>query len=137
MAHIPQRNTHLRWTTRTSERAQLIHDEETNTYLNYRQLLQHQKYSEIWSKSLANEFGRLTKAEENRTRFTMGGDRINYPDDCGTPTMDMILFKKLINSIISTPNAKCLMMNINDFYLNTPMNDQSTCASNSQTYQKK
>ena len=35
MARIPQRNTHLRRTTRTSERAQLIHDEETNTYLNY------------------------------------------------------------------------------------------------------
>ena len=145
------------------ERAQLIHDEETNTYLNYQQLLQHPKYNEIWSKSSANEFRRLTnglkdkqvkgtntmqfirkedvpasrikdvtyssftcdfrpnKAEENRTRLTMGGNRINYPDDCGTPTADMILFKILVNSIISTPNAKCLMMDIKDFYLNTPM----------------
>jgi hypothetical protein len=51
----------------------------------------------------------------------MGGDRINYPDDCGTPTADMILFKILTNSIISTPNAKCLMIDIKDFYLNTPM----------------
>jgi hypothetical protein len=51
----------------------------------------------------------------------MGGDRINYPEDCGTPTADMILFKILVNSIISTPNAKCLMMDIKDFYLNTPM----------------
>jgi hypothetical protein len=59
MARIPQRNTHLRRTTRTSERAQLIHDEETNMYLNYRQLLQHPKYSEIWSKSLANKFGKF------------------------------------------------------------------------------
>jgi hypothetical protein len=163
MARIPQRNTHLRRTTRTSERAQLIHDEETNTYLNYRQLMRHPKYNDTWSKSSANEFGRLTnglkdgrvkgtntmhfirkedvpadrikdvtygsftcdfrpnKAEENRTRLTMGGDRINYPEDCGTPTADMILFKILVNSIISTPNAKCLMMDIKDFYLNTPM----------------
>jgi hypothetical protein len=51
----------------------------------------------------------------------MGGGRINYPEDCGTPTADMILFKILVNSIISTPNAKCLMMDIKDFYLNTPM----------------
>jgi hypothetical protein len=33
----------------------------------------------------------------------------------------MILFKILTNSIISTPNAKCLMIDIKDFYLNTPM----------------
>ena len=51
----------------------------------------------------------------------MGGDRINYPDDCGTPTADMIFFKILTNSIISTSNAKCLMRDIKDFYLNTPM----------------
>ena len=51
----------------------------------------------------------------------MGGDRIKYPDDCGTPTVDMTLFKILVNSIISTPNVKCLMMDIKDFYLQTPM----------------
>jgi len=47
----------------------------------------------------------------------MGGDRINYPEDCGTPTADMTLFKIMVNSIISTPNAKCLMLDIKDFYL--------------------
>jgi hypothetical protein len=121
--------------------------------------MQHPKYKEVWSKSAANEFGRLTngladgtktirfirkedvpadrrrdvtcgsfscdykpsKKEQNRTRLTMGGDRINYPDDCRTPTADMILFKILTNSIISTLNAKCLMIDIKDFYLNTPM----------------
>ncbi len=51
----------------------------------------------------------------------MGGDKINYSEDCGTPTADMILFKILVNGIISTTNAKCLMMDIKDFYLNTPM----------------
>ena len=163
MARIPQRNNYLRRTTRDTERAQLIYDEETNTYLNYRQLMRHPKYKEIWSKSSANEFGRLAnglkdgrvkptntirfirkedvppdrmkdvtygsfscdlklnKEEVNRTRLTMGGDRINYPDDCGTPTADMILFKIIVNSILSTPNAKCLMMDIKDFYLRTPM----------------
>jgi hypothetical protein len=61
------------------------------------------------------------KEEVNRTRLTMGGDRINYLDDCGTPTVDMTLFKILVNSILSTPNAKCLMMDIKDLYLQTSM----------------
>ena len=64
---------------------------------------------------------RPEKRDPHRVRLTVGGDRINYPEDCGMPTADMILFKILVNSIISTPNAKCLMMDIKDFYLNTPM----------------
>jgi hypothetical protein len=163
MARIPQQNTQLRQTTQTSERTQLIYDKETNTYLNYRQLMRHPKYKETWSKSSANEFGRLAnglkdrrvkptntirfirkeevpsnrmkdvmygsfscdikpnKEEVNCTRLTMGSDRINYPDDWGTLTADRILFKILVNSIISTPNAKCVMMDIKDFYLQTMM----------------
>ncbi len=61
------------------------------------------------------------KEETECTRFTVGGDRINYPDDCGTLTADMILIKILVNSILSTPNAKCIMIDITDFYLQTPM----------------
>jgi hypothetical protein len=61
------------------------------------------------------------KEEKECTRLTAGGDRINYPDDCGTPTADMILFKIRVNSILSTPNAKCIMMDIKDFYLQKPM----------------
>jgi len=76
MARIPHRSTHLRRTTRTSERAQLIHDKETDTYLNYRQLLKHPKYKETWSKSAANEFGRLTQGLKDgrvkgKTRLTL------------------------------------------------------------------
>jgi hypothetical protein len=43
-----------------------------------------------------------------RTQLTTGGDRINYPDNCGTPTADTLLFKILLNSIVSTKGAKCL-----------------------------
>jgi hypothetical protein len=52
-----------------------------------------------------------------------GGDRINYLKDCGTPTADMFLFKCLLNRVVSTNGAKCLMIMIDskDFYLNTPM----------------
>jgi hypothetical protein len=61
------------------------------------------------------------KTEKERTRLTAGGDRINYPEDVGTPTADMLVFKVLINSMVSTEGAKCLMIDIKDFYLNTPM----------------
>ena len=51
----------------------------------------------------------------------MGGDRINYPGDCGTPTADMLTVKLLLNSVISTKNARFMTIDIKDFYLNTPM----------------
>ena len=42
------------------------------------------------------------KAEKERTRLTAGGDIIYYPEDVGTPTADMCVFKILINSVVST-----------------------------------
>ena len=51
----------------------------------------------------------------------MGGNLINYPNDCGTPTADLLTVKLMFNSIISTPNAKFMMIDIKDFYLMTPM----------------
>ena len=59
--------------------------------------------------------------EPNRTRLMAGGDRVHYPGDAGTPTADLLTVKILLNSIISTPNAKFMTMDIKDFYLNTPM----------------
>ena len=44
-----------------------------------------------------------------------------YPRDCGTPTVDLLTIKLLLNSIISSPGAKFLMIDIKNFYLNTPM----------------
>eukprot|EP00804_Cyclotella_cryptica_P014428 CCRYP_004767-RA/>CCRYP_004767-RA protein AED:0.25 eAED:0.28 QI:0/0/0/1/1/1/3/0/487 len=41
--------------------------------------------------------------------------------DCGTPTADMITVKILLNSVISTVNARFMTIDIKDFYLNTPM----------------
>ncbi len=51
----------------------------------------------------------------------MGGDRVLYPGDVGTPTTDLFTIKILINSIISTAGAKFMTMDIKDFYLNTPV----------------
>ncbi len=50
-----------------------------------------------------------------------GGYRVHYPGNAGTPTADLLTVKLLINSIMSTPGAKFFMMDIKDFYLNTPM----------------
>ena len=59
--------------------------------------------------------------EPNRTRLVAGGNRVHYPGDVNTPTANLLTLKLLLNSIISTPNAKFMTMDIKDFYLNTPM----------------
>ena len=61
------------------------------------------------------------KKDPYHTRITMGGKLINYLDDCGTPTADLITVKIMFNSVISMPNPKFMMINIKDFYLMTPM----------------
>ena len=64
---------------------------------------------------------RPEKDDPYRTRLTVGGDRVNYPHDCGTPTVDLLTVKLLLNSVVSTPGAKFMTIDIKDFYLNTPM----------------
>jgi hypothetical protein len=59
--------------------------------------------------------------EPNQIGLVAGGDRVRYPGDAGTPTADLLTVKLLINSTISTPNAKYMTMDIKDLYLNTPM----------------
>jgi hypothetical protein len=61
------------------------------------------------------------KKDPYRTCITMGGNLINYPDNCGTPTANLLTVKIMFNSVISTPNAKFMTINIKDFYLMTPM----------------
>eukprot|EP00804_Cyclotella_cryptica_P017935 CCRYP_001279-RA/>CCRYP_001279-RA protein AED:0.33 eAED:0.33 QI:0/0/0/1/0/0/3/0/359 len=56
-----------------------------------------------------------------RIRLKVGGNCINFPGDCGTPTADMITVKILLNSVISTKNAKFMAIDIKDFYLIRPM----------------
>ncbi len=64
---------------------------------------------------------RPQKTEKERTRLTVGGNLIDYPWDVTTPTADLTTAKLLFNSVISTPGARFLTMDIKDFYLNTPM----------------
>jgi hypothetical protein len=54
-------------------------------------------------------------------RITLGGNLVNYPGDVGTRTADMLTVKLLFNSVISTPGAKFMSLDISNFYLMTPL----------------
>ena len=51
-------------------KALAVMDAETGKVLNYRQLMQSQKHKETWSKSSANEFGRLANGVGGRIKGT-------------------------------------------------------------------
>ena len=137
-------------------------DQETGKLLEYRQLLKHPRFRDIWNRSGADEFGRLAqgikgrvkatdtirfihkhevpadrfkdvtyikfvctirteKKDPYRTRATMGGNLINYPEDVGTPTANLLLVKIFLNSVISTKGARFANADIANFYLMTPL----------------
>jgi hypothetical protein len=49
------------------------------------------------------------------------GDQIEYPGDKSTRTAGLTTAKIIINSVISTLGAKFLVIDIHNFYLNTPL----------------
>ena len=135
--------------------AYAVLDNETGDLLEYRHLMKHPKYKDVWTKSFGTEIRRLTtttetiffirkedipsnrkgdetyarivsvfcdgKKDKYRTRVTMERNLFNFPGDCDTPTADLLTVKLLLNSIISTTNAKFMTLDIKDFYLMTPM----------------
>ena len=65
---------------------------------------------------------RPQKEEQNRTRITIGGNRICYPGDTGTKTGSLELVKLIFNDVLSTPQARLGCFDISNFYLGTPLN---------------
>lgn len=61
------------------------------------------------------------KLEKNRTRVTVGGDRIHCDYDISAPTCGLPNIKLLWNSVLSTPGAKYFTMDISNFYLGSPL----------------
>jgi hypothetical protein len=61
------------------------------------------------------------KAEVHQTRLTIGGGKVHYPGNVGTPTADLMLVKMHINSVISTHGAQYMTLDVENFYLNTLM----------------
>jgi hypothetical protein len=64
---------------------------------------------------------RTEKADPDRTRITIAGNRICYPGNVGTKTAPLKLVKLMINSILSRKGAKFCTFNISNFYLCTPL----------------
>jgi hypothetical protein len=64
---------------------------------------------------------RPQKEDPYRIRYTVGGDRINYPGETTTPGAEMTTVKLLLNSTISTSGARFMCTDVKDFYLNTAM----------------
>jgi hypothetical protein len=61
------------------------------------------------------------KEEKERTRLTVGGDQIEYPGNKSTRTAGLTTAKILINGVISALGAQFLVIDIKNFYLNTPL----------------
>jgi hypothetical protein len=61
------------------------------------------------------------KKEKERVQLTVVGDRLNNSGDVATSTANITTFKILINSALSTEDAAMMMMDINNYYIGTPM----------------
>ena len=66
---------------------------------------------------------RPLKTEPWRVRITVGGDKLTYDNDAGSPAANIIETKLLVNSVISDAKkgARFMSADIKDFFLNTPM----------------
>ena len=64
---------------------------------------------------------RPQKEDPNQTRVTIGGNRICYSGDVGTPRASQELLKLLINSVLSHKGSRFVCFNIKNFYLGTPL----------------
>ena len=64
---------------------------------------------------------RPEKDKKEQARITVGENLINCPDNCGTPTANLLTVKLLSNSVISTRGAKFMTIDIKNFYLCTPL----------------
>jgi hypothetical protein len=61
------------------------------------------------------------KKEKERVRLTVGGDRLDYSGDVATSTANITTFKILVNITLSTEDAAMMMMDIKNYYLDTPL----------------
>jgi hypothetical protein len=64
---------------------------------------------------------RPNKTETHRVRLTVGGNLIQYSGNVSTRSADLITSKCLWNSTISTEGANYIRLDVNNFYIGTPM----------------
>ena len=78
------------------------------------------KVKEICYKSVVYEV-KPGKKYPNRTRITICGTNVWYPNDVGTNTESLEVFKLMTNSVLSRAGAKCVCFDIENFHLSTPL----------------
>ena len=61
------------------------------------------------------------KEEFHRVCITSGCNKLNYPGVTATYCSSLTTTKCLLNRTLSTPRSKFLVLDINNFYYNTPM----------------
>ena len=61
------------------------------------------------------------KVEVHRTRLTVGGNLLSFIGNLSAPTASITTAKCVFNSVISTPNAKCLTADFKHLYLNNKL----------------
>ena len=68
---------------------------------------------------------RPLKSEPYRVRLTVGGDKLPYDDDAGSPAASLLETKLILNSTISDADkgARFLCADLKDHFLATPMKD--------------
>jgi hypothetical protein len=64
---------------------------------------------------------RPTKEETHRVRVTVGGDKLDFPGVTTTQCASLTTTKCLLNSTVSTPDAKFLVLDVKNYYYGTPM----------------
>ena len=66
---------------------------------------------------------RPLKTEPHQVRITVGGDRLTYAADAGSPAANMLETKILINNVISdaSKGARFMSADLKDHFLATPM----------------
>ena len=68
---------------------------------------------------------RPLKTEKHRVRMTIGGDRLDYPDETASPAASLIETKLILNSVISDAKkgARFMTMELKDHFLQTVMKE--------------
>jgi hypothetical protein len=61
------------------------------------------------------------KQEKERVWLTVGGDILDYSGDVATSTADITTFNILISSTLYTDDAAIMMMDIENYYIGTPL----------------
>ena len=71
---------------------------------------------------------RPLKSEPYRVRLTVGGEKLEYPDETASPATSLIESKLIVKSVISdhkAKNTRFCSLDIKDFFLSTKWNVQN------------